>query len=63
VVALELQAVVSRVPGVDSWLQPIQLFQVTTPAGALGRTLVQVPSLAMVGLQLPRVLAIEVGVG
>jgi hypothetical protein len=62
VAALELQAVVARVPGVDL-VQPVQLFQVTTPAGALGRTLTAVASLALVGLQLPRVLAIEVGVG
>ncbi|HEX7838555.1 MAG TPA: putative baseplate assembly protein [Kofleriaceae bacterium] len=62
VVALELQAVASRVPGVDL-VQPVLLFQVTTPAGALGKTLTQVASIPLVGLQLPRVLAIEVGVG
>jgi predicted phage baseplate assembly protein len=62
VVALELQAVASRVPGVDL-VQPVQLFQVTTPAGGVGRTLVQVDGIPLVGLQLPRVLAIEVGVG
>jgi hypothetical protein len=64
--ALELQAVIARVAGVDL-VQPVQVFQVTTPAGAvdrtLGRTLTQVASLPLVGLQLPRVLAIEVGVG
>lgn len=62
VVALELQAVISRVPGVQL-VYPVQLFRASTPAGGGGRTLVRVDSVALVGLELPRVLAIEVGVG
>ena len=62
VVALELQAVISRVAGVQL-VHPVQLFQVTTPTGAVGRTLTQVDGVPLVGLELPRVLAIEVGIG
>jgi len=63
VVGLELQAVISRVPGVQL-VYPVQLFRVSSPTGtAVGRTLVQVDSASLVGLELPRVLAIEVGVG
>jgi len=62
VVALELQAVISRVDGVQL-VHPVQLFQATTPTGTVGRTLTLVDSVPLVGLQLPRVLAIAVGVG
>jgi hypothetical protein len=63
VVGLELQAVISRVPGVQL-VYPVQLFRVSSPTGtAVGRTLTQVDSAPLAGLELPRVLAIEVGIG
>ncbi len=63
VVGLELQAVISRVPGVQL-VHPVRLFRASSPTGiGAGRTLVQVDSVPLVGLELPRVLAIEVGIG
>lgn len=62
VVALELQAVISRVAGVQL-VHPVQLFHATAATGTAGRTLALVDSVPLVGLELPRVLAIEVGVG
>jgi predicted phage baseplate assembly protein len=63
VVGLELQAVISRVAGVQL-VYPVRLFRVSSPTGtAVGRTLAPVGSVPLAGLELPRVLAIEVGVG
>lgn len=61
VVALELQAVASRVSGVRL-VQPVALYQVSFDSGGQ-KQLTQVDQVSIDGLQLPQLLAIDVGVG
>lgn len=61
VIGLELQAVASRVAGVQ-FVQRVELYRVATAAGGLKR-LDLVDSVPLVGLELPRLIGIEVGAG
>ncbi|HEY2031764.1 MAG TPA: putative baseplate assembly protein [Myxococcales bacterium] len=61
--ALELQAVASRVPGVQL-VHPVDLYKVTLPADPTGqKTLTLLDPIAIDGLALPQILAVQVGIG
>jgi hypothetical protein len=63
VIGLELQAVASRVPGVQ-FVHPVSLFRVTPAATAAGASrLDALDPIPIEGLELPRLLAIEVAIG
>jgi hypothetical protein len=63
VIGLELQAVASRVAGVQL-VHPVSLYKVTLPASPTGqKRLDLVDPVPIDGLQLPQLVAIEVGVG
>ncbi|HEY2900424.1 MAG TPA: baseplate J/gp47 family protein [Polyangia bacterium] len=63
VIGLELQAVASRVPGVQ-FVHPVNVYQVTLPATSTdAKQVTQLDPIPLVGLQLPYLVAVEVGVG
>jgi hypothetical protein len=61
--ALELQAVASRVPGVQL-VHPIELYKVALPADPSGqKTLTLLDPVPIDGLSLPQLLSVQVGIG
>jgi hypothetical protein len=62
VIGLELQAIANRVPGVQ-FVQPVNVYKVTPAADGVSRQVDQMDPIPLDGLELPYLVAIEVGVG